>query len=73
MDSADLGYRRGDHSGDAMKQWGNPEWCPVSCSFRSAQLWNEVNRITVEYINRPENKKIIGDYVFGAKRNELQS
>jgi hypothetical protein len=47
------------------RQWGNPEWIPVHCDFTTAQLWREVNRVTVEFINRPESKRVIGDYVFG--------
>jgi hypothetical protein len=47
------------------KAWGNPEGVPVYCSFSTAQLWREVDRVTCEYIRRPENQKIITDYVFG--------
>jgi hypothetical protein len=66
VDGGIRGHGAGDTGDHAMTRlWGNPEWLPVHCDFNTAQLWREVSRVTVEFINRPENKKIIGDYVYG--------
>ena len=34
------------------RQWGNPEWLPVYCSFVTARLWDEINRVTREWLKR---------------------
>lgn len=48
------------------RQWGNLEGC-LSGELLTKHLWREVDQVTVEYINRPENRKLIGDFVFGKK------
>jgi len=46
-----------------MRHWGNLEGC-ISGELLTRQMWREINRITLEHIQKPENMKVIMDYVF---------